>query len=117
MDQPAIYSETVREGIVCVWRLAFGVRRLAFARRQRNGSKPARQIRMGKNSLGAPSFSPYRFSAARVGTFPGAACKQPTDLLTYKAAPLQTRVINHQSPITFSLLTSHAQQCSPGNGY
>ncbi len=57
MDQPAIYSETVREGIVCVWRLAFGVRRLAFARRQRNGSKPARQIRMGKNTLGASRWN------------------------------------------------------------
>ena len=42
MDQPAIYSETVREGIVCVWRLAcwrsaFGVRKTT-AKRLKTGA-------------------------------------------------------------------------------
>jgi hypothetical protein len=82
MDQPTIYSETVRETVrgrsaFGVWRLAFGVRRSAFGVRRsafgvwrsafgdtacgRNGSKPARQICRKNNTVGAPSFSPYRF--------------------------------------------------------
>jgi hypothetical protein len=32
MDQPTIYSETVRERVEGVWRLAFGVRRSARRR-------------------------------------------------------------------------------------
>ena len=34
MDQPTIYSETVRERVEGVWRLAFGVWRLAFGVRR-----------------------------------------------------------------------------------
>jgi hypothetical protein len=69
MDQPTIYSETVRETVKGVWRLAFGVWRLAFGvwrsafgvRRsacRRDGSKPARQISRKNNTVGAPSFRP-----------------------------------------------------------
>jgi hypothetical protein len=70
MDQPTIYSETVRERVEGVWRLAFGVWRSAFGVRRdgaraygRNGSKPARQICRKNNTVGAPSFSPYRLIA------------------------------------------------------
>jgi hypothetical protein len=37
MDQPAIYSETVRKRIVGVWRLAFGVRK-PTAKRLKTGA-------------------------------------------------------------------------------
>jgi hypothetical protein len=62
MDQPTIYSETVRETVK--GRLAFGVRRVAFGvwRSGENGSKPARRISRKNNTVGAPSFSPYRFT-------------------------------------------------------
>jgi hypothetical protein len=79
MDQPTIYSETVREkvGAFGVWRLAFGARRSAFgARRSAFGvpgtqrvvvrtkrSKPERQICRKNNTVGGRSFSPYRFPA------------------------------------------------------
>jgi hypothetical protein len=55
MDQPTIYSEKVRETVK--GRLAFGVRRSACGR---SGSKPAQQICRKNNTVGAPSFSPYR---------------------------------------------------------
>jgi hypothetical protein len=72
MDQPTIYSETVREkvGAFGVWRLAFGARRSAFGvpgtqrvvvRTKR--SKPERQICRKNNTVGGRSFSPYRFPA------------------------------------------------------
>jgi hypothetical protein len=72
MDQPTIYSETVREkvGAFGVRRSAFGVRRSAFGvpgtqrvvvRTKR--SKPERQICRKNNTVGGRSFSPYRFPA------------------------------------------------------
>jgi hypothetical protein len=72
MDQPTIYSETVREkvGAFGVWRSAFGAWRSAFGvpgtqrvvvRTKR--SKPERQICRKNNTVGGRSFSPYRFPA------------------------------------------------------
>jgi hypothetical protein len=54
MDQPTIYSETVRERVEGVWRLAFGVWRLAFGVRRsarRRAGVWAKRLKTGAADL------------------------------------------------------------------
>jgi hypothetical protein len=48
MDQPTIYSETVRERVEGVWRLAFGVWRSAFGETARGRMGETAQNRRGR---------------------------------------------------------------------